>query len=185
MGGVEDVYGLSKHSNVVAMHHCWFKGLEAKRARVARVMALVTRVACDKEGNGDSSESNGNKGGRQAMATRAMATAKVITWAIMMATRQAGDEEGYGKGSKGNGNGNEAGGQRRGYGQQLHGNSNKGGRHAMAMATKRAIAMAMRVAGDKEGNGDCVKSNGDGVKGGGQVASTRAMATMVAGKQQQ
>ncbi len=37
-------------------------------------MALATRVACDKEGNGDGGKSNGNEGGGQAMATRAMAT---------------------------------------------------------------------------------------------------------------
>jgi hypothetical protein len=35
-------------------------------------MALVTRVVCDKEGNGDGGKSNGDKGGRRAMATRAM-----------------------------------------------------------------------------------------------------------------
>ncbi len=51
------------------------------------------------------------------------------------------------------------------------------------MVTKRAIAMAMRVAGDKEGNGDSGKSNGDRNKGGGQATAMRAMATRVAGKQ--
>ncbi len=39
----------------------------------------------------------------------------------------------------------------------------------MATATKRMMAMAMTVAGNKEGNGDCGKSNGDGNKGGGQA----------------
>ncbi len=33
-----------------------------------------TRVACDKEGEGDGGKSDGNKGGGQATATRAMAT---------------------------------------------------------------------------------------------------------------
>ncbi len=37
-------------------------------------MALATRVACDKEGNGNSGKSDGDKGGGQATATRAMAT---------------------------------------------------------------------------------------------------------------
>jgi hypothetical protein len=37
----------------------------------------------------------------------------------------------------------------------------------METSTKRAIVMAMRVVGDKEGNGDGGKSNGNGVEGGG------------------
>ncbi len=37
-------------------------------------MALAMRVVCDEEGNGDGSKSNGNEGGRQATAMRAMAT---------------------------------------------------------------------------------------------------------------
>jgi hypothetical protein len=44
-----------------------------KRARVAWAMAL-TRVACDKEGNGDGGKSDGNEGRGRATATRAMAT---------------------------------------------------------------------------------------------------------------
>jgi hypothetical protein len=36
-------------------------------------MALATRVACDKEDDGDGGKSNGNKGGGRATATRAMA----------------------------------------------------------------------------------------------------------------
>jgi hypothetical protein len=38
----------------------------------------------------------------------------------------------------------------------------------MATATKRAKAMAKRVVGNKEGNGDGGKSDGDGVEGGGR-----------------
>ncbi len=45
-----------------------------KRAKVTWAMALVMRVACNEEGNCDGGKSNGNKGGRQATATRAMAT---------------------------------------------------------------------------------------------------------------
>jgi hypothetical protein len=37
-------------------------------------MALAMRVACDEEGDGDSGKSDGNEGGGQATATRAMAT---------------------------------------------------------------------------------------------------------------
>ncbi len=37
-------------------------------------MALATRVVCDKKGDGDGYKSNGNKVGRRATATRAMAT---------------------------------------------------------------------------------------------------------------
>ncbi len=43
-------------------------------ARVARAMALATRVACDEEGDGDGGKSNGDEGGGRATATRAMAT---------------------------------------------------------------------------------------------------------------
>ncbi len=45
-----------------------------KRARAARAMASATRVARDKEGDGDGGMSNGKEGGRRATATRAMAT---------------------------------------------------------------------------------------------------------------
>ncbi len=37
-------------------------------------MASATRMACDKEGDGDGGKSNGDKGGGRATATRAMAT---------------------------------------------------------------------------------------------------------------
>ncbi len=49
--------------------------------------------------------------------------------------------------------------------------------------TKRAIAMGMRVAGNKEGDGDSGKSDGDGNKGGGGATAMRAMVTRVAGEQ--
>ncbi len=54
-------------------------------------------------------------------------------------------------------------------------------------ATKRVIARAIRVVGDKEGNGNSGKSNGNGGKGGGQATATRAMGmeTRVASKQWQ
>ena len=37
-------------------------------------MASVTRLACNKEGNGDGGKSDGDEGGGQASAMRAMAT---------------------------------------------------------------------------------------------------------------
>jgi hypothetical protein len=57
-----------------------------------KAMALATKVECDKKSNGFGGKSNGNKGGRQLMATRAM-----------------GD-------NVGDGNSDEAGGQQRGQG---------------------------------------------------------------------
>ncbi len=50
------------------------------------------------------------------------------------------------------------------------------------MATKRTMATVMRMAGNKEGNGDGGESNGTSVKGEGQATATRAMVTRVAGK---
>ncbi len=63
------------------------------------------------------------------------------------------------------------------------GKGNKGGGQTTVMAMKRAMAMASRVAGDKEGNDNSGKSDGDGIEGGGQATATRAMATRVASKQ--
>ncbi len=65
-----------------------------------------------------------------------------------------------------------------GAGMRVVGNKKGEGSMAMAMATKmvgewtttatkRAIATATRVPGDKEGNGDGGKSNGDGNEGDG------------------
>jgi hypothetical protein len=53
-------------------------------------MALAMRVACDKEGDGDGSKSVGNKGGRQATATRAMATEKANKNQPVRGSRKAG-----------------------------------------------------------------------------------------------
>jgi hypothetical protein len=112
-----------------------------------RVMALATRVECDKESVGSGGKSNGNKGGRRLMATRAMATVTVTTWLMATVTRLVGDEEGKGEGGKGDGNGDEGGGQRRdnGDGGKSDCNGDNGGRRAMVMATKRVMVMATRV----------------------------------------
>jgi hypothetical protein len=45
-----------------------------KMVRAARAMASATRVASDKEGNGNGGKSDGNEGGGRATATRAMVT---------------------------------------------------------------------------------------------------------------
>jgi hypothetical protein len=47
----------------------------------------------------------------------------------------------------------------------------------MAAVIKRAMAMATKVVGNKTGNGDGGKSNGNGDKVGGQATASRAMAT--------
>ncbi len=63
---------------------------------------VATKVLCNKEGGGDGSKSNDDKGGGQVTAT-------AMTWAMVTATRLAGDEEGKCKGSKGNCNGDKGG----------------------------------------------------------------------------
>jgi hypothetical protein len=91
------------------------------RARVARrVMAIAMRVACNKEGKGESGKSNGDKCGGQATVTRAMVMAIATTWVAATVMRLVGDKEGKGKGKghKGNDNNNEGGGQQRGQGRQ-------------------------------------------------------------------
>jgi hypothetical protein len=101
-----------------------------KRARATkRLMLLAMRVECNKESNGFSSKSNGNKGGRQLTATRAMATVMATTWVMGMVTRLVGDEEGKGKGGNGDGDGDEGGGGRRGQydGGKSNGDGDKGG----------------------------------------------------------
>jgi hypothetical protein len=134
-----------------------------KKVKVARALALAMRVACDKEGDG--------KGGRQEMATRAMAT----MWAMTVAMRLVGSKEDKGEGGKGIGNGNVRVAGKEEDGRQVDcngikegdGDGNKGGGQATAMGTKRTMAMATRVVGDKEGNDDGGKSDGDGNEGGG------------------
>jgi hypothetical protein len=53
------------------------------------------------------------------------------------------------------------------------------------MATKKAMATAMRLAGNKEENRDVGKSNGNRVEGGGRATATKAMATRVVAEQRQ
>jgi hypothetical protein len=93
-------------------------------------MALVVRVACNKEANGDNNEGNVDEGGGGASAMRGitMATVTAPMWAIVTTVRLAGDKKGTGKGGKGNGDGDEGGRQRRGQGWQGDGDGNKGGR---------------------------------------------------------
>ncbi len=119
-----------------------------KRERgMKRAMTLVTRVECDEESDGFGGKSDGNKGGRRLMATRAMATVTATTRLMAMVTRLAGDEEGKGEGGKGDGDGDEGGGQRSGNGDggKSDGDGNNGGRQVMAMAAKRVMVTATRV----------------------------------------
>ncbi len=60
-----------------------------------RVMALATRVECDKESDGFGGKSDGNDGGRRLMASRAMAKATmwVMVMVMVMVTRLAGNEQ--------------------------------------------------------------------------------------------
>jgi hypothetical protein len=53
----------------------------------------------------------------------------------------------------------------------------------MAAAMKRAMATATMVVGNKEGNCDGGKSNGNSNEGGRQAIATRVMATRVVGEQ--
>jgi hypothetical protein len=104
------------------------------------------------------------------MAMRAMGT----MWEMVMAMRLAGDKQDKGEGGKGNDDGDvraageeEDGGQvDRDGAEEGDGDGNEGGRQATATATKRVMAMATRVVGNKEGNGDGGKSNSNGDEGG-------------------
>jgi hypothetical protein len=138
-------------------------GRQAMVTVTKRVMVMVTRVAGDKEGNGDGGKSNGisNKGGEQETATRVMVM--VTMWA--MATL-AGNKEGMDEGGKSMATAMRMVGEEEG----------KGGK-AMAMATrvvgkrtltamKRAMATETREAGIEEGNGKGSKSNGNGKEDG-------------------
>jgi hypothetical protein len=126
----------------------------------------------------------------------AACTRMVTMWAMAMAVRLAGDKEDKGKGGKGNGDGNvrvvgnkeDKGSKAMALATRMVGkwtvtatkreicNGNNSGRQATVTTTKRVMVMAMRVAGDKEGNGDGGKSNGISNKGGGQETATRVMA---------
>ncbi len=66
---------------------------------------------CDEESNGFGGKSDGNEGGMQLTATRAMATVTAMTWLMAKVTRRAGDEEGKGEGGKGDGEGDEGSGR--------------------------------------------------------------------------
>ncbi len=72
------------------------------RARVAREMAMVMRVAGNEEGEG---------GKAMAMATRVAGerTAMLMKIAMATKTREVGDEKGIGRGGKSSGDGEEDG----------------------------------------------------------------------------
>jgi hypothetical protein len=87
-------------------------------------MALATRVACNKESDGNSCKSDGNEDAGRVMATRAMATvmvtAKAMMWVMVMAMRLVGNEKGKGEGGKGDGDDDEGCGQRNGEGVKCY-----------------------------------------------------------------
>ncbi len=107
-------------------------------------MVLATRVACNKEGNGNSIKGNGNEGGGRAMATRAMAT----MWAMVMVMRLAGNKVGRGKGVMGNGNGDaRVADKEEGKGSKAMALATSMAGEWTATAKKSVMAMVMRVAG--------------------------------------
>jgi hypothetical protein len=63
--------------------------------------------------------------------------------------RLAGDQEGKGKGCKGKGNGNEGSGQQKGQGDKVMLMAKRVADEWTATATKRAMVMARRVAGEQ------------------------------------
>ncbi len=69
------------------------RGAGEKESKGGKAMGTVTRVACNKEGNVKGGKSAGNKGGGQVTATRAVATATLMTWVMAMEMRLAGDKE--------------------------------------------------------------------------------------------
>ncbi len=119
------------------------------------------KVVGNKESNGKGDKSNGNGDGEG-----------------------NGKEDGDGKGRKGSSNGNEDGRQQRGWwqGGKSDGDSNKGGGQATKRVTARvgrAVAMAMRMVGNKESDGKGSKSNGDGNEGGGWATGAIVMAMTI------
>jgi hypothetical protein len=126
-------------------------------------MASATRVACDKEGNGDGGKRDGDEVGRQAVVTRAMAMEKANNNQPVMGSTKPGG----------------------GWRESINKATTRPRRWAMTKdesvwwimmaATKRArvaraMVTTMRVAGDKEGEGvmgHCVGNEG-GVRQRGQ-----------------
>ncbi len=78
-----------------------------KRARATKkAMALAMRVECNKESNGFSSKSDGDKGGNNQLAMGAWDKKGKGSKAMVMGIRVVGDKEGKGK-EEGNVVGNE------------------------------------------------------------------------------
>jgi hypothetical protein len=124
-----------------------------------KVIALATRVECNKEGKCIGGKSDKDKGGERVMAIRAMMLVTATTWAMVMAKRVAGNEEGNGNCGKSDGNGSKGGGQATAMRVMAM---------ATATATTWAMASATRLAGNKEGKAEGSKGNGDSDEGGGQ-----------------
>ncbi len=126
-------------------------------------MAMVTRLAGDKEGKGEGGKGdcNSNEGGGQ---RRGQWQWRQEQWRGQQGWR-ASDDDGN---------------------KEDDGDGDKGGGQAMAAAMKRVMVLATRVACNEEGNGDSGKSNGNGNKVGGQVTASRAIpsATVMRGQWQ-
>jgi hypothetical protein len=157
-------------------------------------MASATRVACNKEGDGNSNKGDGDEAGKQAMATRAMAmvTATATTWAMAMAMRLAGKEKGKGKVDKGNDESDvRVAGKEEGKGSKTMAMVTRMVDKWTVRGTKRAMATtAMRVVGKQwqwQQRGQWHRQQGwwGTKKPMTMVARAMAMATRVAGEQQQ
>ena len=92
----------------MAMGKGWW--VTKRASGMKRAMALATRVEFDEDSDGFGGKSDGNKGGRRLMATRAMATVMATKWLMATVTRLAGNKEGKDEGGKGDGDGDEGGG---------------------------------------------------------------------------
>ncbi len=125
---------------------------------MARARALVTRVACGKEGDGDGSKSDGYEGGGQATATRTMVMEKANNNqpATGLTKTGGGWQESVDKATT--------------RSRRWATTNNESMQRMMMAASKRArveraMVTAMRVAVDEEGEGDDEK-DGVGDEGG-------------------
>jgi hypothetical protein len=147
-----------------------------------RMIESMTRVACNKEGNGNGYKSNCEEGDGQAMATRVMATAK------------ANNNQPATRATKAGGGWRESIDEATSGAQRWALTNNESVRRMMMAATKRvrverAMVAAMRVAGKEEGEGEkeedgiatrvvCNKEGGgNGYKSNGDEGDGRASAT--------
>jgi hypothetical protein len=125
-----------------------------KRVRAARAIASATRVACNEEGDGDCGKSDGDEGGGRATATRAIAMEKANNNQPATGLTKAG------------GGWRESIDEATTRPRRWATTNDESVRQMMMAATKRvrverAMVTAMRVAVDKEGEGDDKKDGVD------------------------